>query len=498
MKNQKNKIKTGKFLLAGIFFMLIFSSLLSAQSYSKTSFGYLQKQGIGFQNYFDEGMCQEGQDFIIQVAPFGCEPAVVRSDLLEEQNVPVFCQLAATKINPLIDVEAIDSISFKSSGRQYSDEVAGVGFHPAKAAVRGTYKTLLNSPVMENIGYAVIVLKKQRNESSMPDWVEGTLTADIRYDIKNAFGIGKATYYLPEFESDEEWGRKHNQYSFWDGKGFLRAEGIDENSAVVSVYTDENKKISSVNLKKGQTSDKIFLPGFYCMAGLQLRLDGLENPDTRAKLNINGEIVEVTENEKFLENKCVVKDIEKQGLVQRVQGRCKTDEGSESFDLRISPEVELLINGEPKKAQVGDIIDVFPSVNDKKIFLGYIGENNNGKFIVPMASTAPTKEEFLDSFAYKSLSARLNAYQYKSGIVALDILKNFELSFYGSLESIGSAIFSGAIPLGSYYLGKGSEIYDIAFDFSSQAAFGIQNVHKPQISFIGFHCGNKSRNWFTH
>ena len=48
----------------------------------------------------------------------------------------------------------------------------------------------INSPLLENIGYAVIVLKEQKNEANMSDYVEGNLTARLRYDIKNAFGIG--------------------------------------------------------------------------------------------------------------------------------------------------------------------------------------------------------------------------------------------------------------------------------------------------------------------
>ena len=105
-------------------------------------------------------VCRNRQDFVIQITPFGCEPPVVRSDLLEEQNVPVFCQLGATKINPLIDVEAIESMSFYG---EYPKEVSGVGFHPAQAALSS--KSNLNSPVLNNIGYVVVVLKKQENES---------------------------------------------------------------------------------------------------------------------------------------------------------------------------------------------------------------------------------------------------------------------------------------------------------------------------------------------
>jgi hypothetical protein len=36
--------------------------------------------------HFDDKQCGLGQDFLVQVAPFGCSPGVVRSDLLEEQK----------------------------------------------------------------------------------------------------------------------------------------------------------------------------------------------------------------------------------------------------------------------------------------------------------------------------------------------------------------------------------------------------------------------------
>ncbi len=136
----KNSLKITMFFLVGI--LLVFS--VSAYTRSNPNYGAFDSFVEG--PSFDRSYCEAGQDFILQIAPFGCTPAVVRSDLLEEQNVPVFCSIAATKINPLIDVEAIESISFSG---QYPKEVSGVGFHPARAAlgVQGD----LNSPVLNNI-----------------------------------------------------------------------------------------------------------------------------------------------------------------------------------------------------------------------------------------------------------------------------------------------------------------------------------------------------------
>lgn len=471
-------INKNKNLIFGIIFLfgiLFLSGLIFAYSDSNPNYGvfdsYVGSTSAG-------ARCQAGQDFALQIAPFGCTPAVVRSDLLEEQNVPVFCQIAATKINPLIKVEAIESLSF--SGK-YPKEVSGVGFHPAKAAlgVRGD----LNSPVLNNIGYAVIVLRKQSNESSMPDFVEGNLTAKIGYNIENAFGIGRVGFYLPEL-SDIEFENKKNEYSFWNGKGYLRANGIDADGARISMY-DGTNRVTSVDLKVGQSSDSLSLPGFDCLAELRIKLDSLENPDTTAKLNINGDIVEVIRGEKFLDNKCRVREIEKQGLNQKVVLSCDTDEKrNQQFTLEVSPKVKILFNGVEKEVGLGDIIGEIPGVKDKRIFLGFIGQNDKGLFIVPFVSPALNKEDFLASPTYKRFSFYLNSYEYKTGIKVLDVLSKLGYSITGSASIIFDSIVTGASPLGSYYVGGG--IKDLSLDFVSELTWFKELALKPEIQFLGF------------
>ena len=98
------------------------------------------------------GECTGGTDFLVTIPIGGCSPSVVRSDLLAEQNVPVFCKLIAVNVNPLIDVSKIDSISFKGS---YPRDVISVSYHPAKAAIESTSDALLGSPVVNDIGYVV-------------------------------------------------------------------------------------------------------------------------------------------------------------------------------------------------------------------------------------------------------------------------------------------------------------------------------------------------------
>jgi len=421
--NKKIKVKNKIRACIGLkSFILAFSALIltvllispissqiftgSSQIFTRANVAISPSSGdIGFPFMFNREMCEAGQDFILQVSPLGCIPSIVRSDLLEEQNVPVFCPIVATQLNPLIDVEAINTMVFSFSGER-PPEVSGLGYYPARAALGRTGQ--VTQPVLNNLGYAVIVLKQQRNESAMPDFVGGNLTARIRYDIKNAFGVGQAVFYLPEITNEEEWNRNFKRYSFWDGRGYLRAESIGDDRASISIYSDREthglartnkRKIATKILNVGETSGEMFMPGFdYCLGSMQLKLNGLEAPGTRASLNINGDISELKEKEKFIDNKCKIKSIEKQGLVEKVTINCDDDYGSGTFPLTIRPRVNLSIGGTSKEYSVGDIL-YRDEGSKRNVFLGYIGEKSDGTlFIIPTITKHKTSEEFLDSF----------------------------------------------------------------------------------------------------
>ena len=248
----------------------------------------------------NDSSCRDGgQDFLIQISPLGCTPAVIRSDLLEEQNVPVFCQLNALKMNPLIDVNAIDYLSFSPSSGKYPEGLQAVGYHPARAALKGN-NVLINSPILNNIGYVVLVLKQNPSEKTMPDSVSGILTATIKYDFNNAFGIGKHEFLLTESD-DATWKQSYKESAFWKGNFFLRAEQIDasDNSAEIGIYRDVDGKLSSFTLKKG-VSREVPVPGYQCRANLQVRLDDLKGADTSATLLIDGERFDFVKGQRFL------------------------------------------------------------------------------------------------------------------------------------------------------------------------------------------------------
>jgi len=274
--------------------------------------------------------CNATSDFIIGIPPGGCTPGVVRSDLLADQSVPVFCELYAIKVNPLIKVSSIRSISFTGD---YPDGVSGIAFHPARAAVK-SYTTLLGDPLINNIGYVVIILKRERVEDNLEEWIAGNLTATIRYDADEAYGTGRSEYYLPVM-SDEEWETDYARNAFWNGRGYLRVESVSGDRAKIQLLTSKDRVVRTFSLRVGETSALSYLPGYYCRAGLKVKLNGIVAPEDGALLNVDGQTLWVREGTKFLNGKCrVIKiDVEK-NRVGNISIKCAGNSRLKPLSLR--------------------------------------------------------------------------------------------------------------------------------------------------------------------
>ncbi len=290
-------------------------SFASSVTYqSRPSFQAIYGPEDRFRTYWpilgDRDTCEARQDLLLQVAPLGCQPSVVRSDLLAEQNVPVFCQIDAFQMNPLIDIKKIRNIGFSRVGG-YPKEIVGTGFHPARAALR-TRDRLLGSPLINNIGYVVVVLKKTEDEKKLPDSVKVDLTARLDFEAGNAYGIGRAEFILSPM-SDEEWERERFKNSFWNGRYFVRVENADADFAIISLYLGD-RKISTMRVKRGESSAPVYVPGAYCRAGIQASYDGFTAARKKAKIEISNQegtdVVELYEGSSFLNGKCRVNKID--------------------------------------------------------------------------------------------------------------------------------------------------------------------------------------------
>ena len=271
---------------------------------------------------YTSDMCLNRQDFLVQIAPGGCSPAVVRSDLLEEQPVPVFCQLMSVQLNPLMDVSKIRSISFRG---QYPKGISGISYYPARAAV-ASQQSLISSPVNDNLGYVVIILSRQQKEADMPEFLEGNVTATVNYDSQGAFGVGNTNFYLSEM-NDEDWMNNYKQYGFWNGKGYIRADSIASDQVTLSVYQDVDSKQSTITLQKGQTSSDIYLSGFYCAAGMNIRVESIGAPVDSALVRINDQQMWVSKGDKIMDSKCTVSTLDAYAGGGRITVNCPVQNG---------------------------------------------------------------------------------------------------------------------------------------------------------------------------
>jgi len=348
---------------------------------------------------YNQGDCLERQDFVMQIAPGGCSPSVVTSDLLEEQNVPVFCKVMSIKVNPLIDISRVRGLHFV--GKDYPPGVASISYFPARAGL-SSHTELVSSPVEDNLGYLVVVLKGGLKEDEMPDFVEGNVSATIDYDAEGAFGIGNTNFYVPEL-NDEDWNRDYKQYGFWNGKGFIRVDALESDGAVVSVYRDQNTREATVSLRKGEKSQDINLGGFYCAAGMNLQLENIQVPVESAQLQINDQQLWVALGDRIPINgkTCRIRRLNVYAGGGSLEVDCNVQNGRFTLSIE-SGKASLSVNGgEAKEYDVGaKIIDNEGDEGD--IFLTYVGEDkDNNPFVVLVKDSFSTTEaQFADKELY--------------------------------------------------------------------------------------------------
>ena len=442
--------------------LILFSLILISMSLVlgfDSSFSYDEV----YNNILNSGDCSSGDnfDFLVMIPPNGCQPSLVRSDLLSSQNTPVFCQLEAIKLNPLIESASITSISFQGD---YPEEVAGISFHPTRAAIKN-YNSLADNSISKNIGYVVILLKKQPNESKMEDWVSGVLTANIKYDYQKTYGVGQSDFYL-NLNDNSNWDSVFNKYNFWSGRGYLRLKSIGSDSAEIEVLENKNKVYTNVILEEGNTSNTIYFPGDYCKAGFKLKLNEITSARDEVLLNINGDYVWVREGSRIANNNCIIKEINlKNDLEKDVKISCPGNIFTLSIKIKdIDTEItedsssEKDLGEHLKEAQVNlmDLLNSYPyEKDDANSFFGEIALRKQ----IDLPKIGKLKSELIDMF-----------------------LKNYQDSvYYESIRSLKNNNYDYSLSENSFKLNNNN--YFISFrDFISvdnsakKATFSIDGV----------------------
>ncbi|MDZ4228566.1 MAG: hypothetical protein U1E54_04955, partial [Candidatus Levybacteria bacterium] len=355
-------------LILGVFFVedvnaQIFSGGKGTANYVNYGSSFERYYGSNLKTYWpvlaNKESCEARQDILIQVSPAGCQPAVVRSDLLAEQNVPVFCQLDALQLNPTIDVKQIRNIRFSGD---YPPEIAGIGFHPARAALR-TGDRLLGSPLESNIGYVVVVLKRNPNEAEMPEFLEFSVNAQIDYYSGNALGIGRTEFLLQE-TTEDEWKLQSNKQSFFNGDYSVRLLDTDKEFIDVAIYLGD-KRISTTRVERRGSNPEVYLPGHYCQTALDLDYVELISPEDIARIQVGDDVIDVYAGSSFLNNKCSVRKIDSDVLGGKVEIVCGNEKAILTTKIRI--------------LQVGTEINYFEGRDDLGLW-EITAVNENGRY----------------------------------------------------------------------------------------------------------------------
>ncbi|MCS7134435.1 MAG: glucosaminidase domain-containing protein [Candidatus Pacearchaeota archaeon] len=331
-----------------------------------------------------------GMDFIVIATPEACEPNPVRSDILEEEDVPVMCRLIAIKINPLIQVPYIKRIDLTTENK--SPEIFNVAFFPARAAfsyydykIGKKTKELEGYPSMNNLGYLMIQLRKQPIEAKMPEKVVANLNLRITYDAMRTFGISEHRIVLKKM-NDDEWKKQYRRYGFWNGKGYVRLmKTIGTNKAEIALYVSPYAKpLWQGILSEGEETEEEIkkLPQFYCEVGPILKLEKISTPEVRARMIVNGNELLLGQNDNILDSDCRISEIipSTYSHAGKVEIRCF---GEKPKILSIDEvQAELKINEEKKIYSLGEKIEI----NKKYFYLGFAGKSYRGgkthKFVI--------------------------------------------------------------------------------------------------------------------
>ncbi len=245
--------------------------------------------------------CNSNIDADFKIIVTECSPSVVTSNLLAEQDVPVYCQLEAIRLNSLIQASSISSITFDG---EYPKGVKSISYHPARASINSG-KSILLDDVFENIGYVVVVLNKQPNEDNLTKYISSMLTAKMRYTFSNGYDISESVLYL---DLDNKDGVKESLFS-GAGNIYVKDYGSDTVSFNVDLLTFEN--FENFQLSKGETSPVYYLPGYDCKAGFSVSFNDIVMSKDRVLLSVDDKSYWLREGDSFLNGKCVVKDISK-------------------------------------------------------------------------------------------------------------------------------------------------------------------------------------------
>ena len=268
-----------------------------------------------------------GESIIVNVDKI--EPTIVPTNVLEEQNVPVYVYLKGATLgslafadnspssSPLFGIPQIERVAI--SGRKSTNNIVS---NVQYIKPRDKRYVVDNNGRFFDMGYLIVELRKT-NENELPEFndtlasissggaslsagggatINAEITLDIRFDLENTLsGFGSKDLRLIERTDEENWINENGKASFWSNSGYIRADKISDEGVTLSVYDGRLRRIRTFTLNRGEISSPIRLQDFGPVQNsfFRVRLNDIILPKDTATFEINGDVYNLVEGQRL-------------------------------------------------------------------------------------------------------------------------------------------------------------------------------------------------------
>lgn len=196
-------------------------------------------------------VAQETDDFeedvvgeIVSVVVKSQDPTILRSEEIEDNDVPVYIYLAAPSLGSLLGVESnveplynnleVDRAEIKALDATTFDKIFG-GQVQYIAPVGGRL-------TQDNIGFLQFRIKQEEVEANIPDQYDFDFSAEFKFkNAKRLFELAEQDLVLSEEPDEDLWLTSQlDESQFFSRTGFLRVRKIEDDKVYLTVYTGDS------------------------------------------------------------------------------------------------------------------------------------------------------------------------------------------------------------------------------------------------------------------
>ena len=213
---------------------------------------------------------ETGETIAVNVKSY--EPTILTSNLIEDNDVPVYVYLAGSTLGTLIGSE------YNVEPVYGGIEIDKVRIEPltidTEEALAGEPKYFKPNKFTDNtLGYLLLNLKQIELEEDVPKAFNLSFSAEIWFkEAERLYSLSKTALVLPENPDEDVWTDSLEQYgalySFFGGRGLIRVNDIEGSTVDLTVYSNKDlywpiigapRAIADLSLKEGETSDYLDL-----------------------------------------------------------------------------------------------------------------------------------------------------------------------------------------------------------------------------------------------